>query len=159
MDGRNDGGERSAGRGRCPSAPVPGFRRGRRGDEPPVGLSSTTDPLDQLDRTVCGEQQADQQDNRDNEQHTHLHLPSRRLRTVQTPSKAPADSIFQTVLVRVTRANKAFCLLRCSLWRPSAPGREGKWATRLNGPGGPKPHAPAHRPTPPPTAHPQTPSP
>src|ERR1022692_4469966 len=125
VDGRDEGGERLAGLGRRRALLVLGFRYGRGGDEPAVGLSTATNTLAYLERAIDGEQQADKQDNSDSEE-KHGHLPSHRLGNGPIPSKAGADRIFQTVLMPLTRASAALWLLRCSLRRPSAPGARGE---------------------------------
>jgi len=88
-------------------------------------------------RAIGDEQQADEQDNYDNEQHTHGHLPLCRSTNCLSASKAFTPSIFQTSRMRVSRAGAGRRLLRFrSGVRVRRVERE-SGAVRLNGPGGP----------------------
>src|SRR6185369_5791843 len=138
VDGRHDRGECAADLfGRLPpSVLCLPLRRG--GGEPPGGIEAPAVAFGRLDGPVNrGRHQADEQDNKDGDQHSHGHHPFQRPGQGDGPSKAGSHRIFQTVRMRLTRASAAWRLLRFSLRRPSAPACKGKWATRLNGPGGP----------------------
>jgi len=102
------------------------LRRG--GGEPPGGVEAPAVAFGRLDGPVNrGGQQADEQDNKDGDQHSHGHHPFQRPGRGDGPSKAGSHRIFQTVRMDLTRASAAWRLLRCSLWRPSAPACKGKW--------------------------------
>ena len=137
VDGGHDGGQRRAGLGRCSSLLCPRFGLGRRGGEPPVGLSAPAAPLDHLHRAIGGEQQPT---NRTITTMSSTGTGIFRLvvqRIVSAASKAVTHSIFQTSRMRVSRADAGRWLLRFRSGARVRRGERESGAARLNGPGGP----------------------